>query len=113
MNPDILTEREKKLLKPVGPGITTNFWHGFLVATATVYSAYLWRSLGLKGIIRNPLSVIPSGVLIGGAIGFDIFANYIRELTWIIPRRNMVKSYSAKYGENFLLDVLDPKFRLP
>lgn len=113
MNPDILAEREKNLLKPVAPGITTNFWHGFLIASAGIYSAYVWRALGLKGIARNPLSVVPAGVFFGGAVAFDVLANYARELTWYFPRKNMVESYKARYGDGFLLDVLDPRFRLP
>lgn len=113
MNPDILTEREKKLLRPVSPGTISCLGQGFFLVSATFYSAYIWRILGLGGIARAPLSVIPVGGLIGAGMAFNFVANYMREWTWALPRSSLVKNYSDKYGPGFLLDVLDPKFRLP
>ena len=112
INPEILREQEKRLLLPSAPGVITSLIHGGLMCSAAVYTGYIWRSFGLKGF-ANPQAVIPLGAIIGSSIVFQWSANRLRELSLSGARKKLVTLYSDRYGSNFLLDVLEPSFRLP
>lgn len=112
MNPDILREREKRLLNPSAPGVLTHVVHATLSLATPIFAYSVWRNFGAKYFLR-PQVFLPLGVLVGVNIGFQNVANYMRELTLTIPRGNLVSHYKNQYGESFLLDVLDPAYRLP
>ena len=78
----------------------------------TGYAAYVWRKLGTRGFIR-PAVVLPLGVLMGGWVGTNFVLNDVRELTFSPARTSMVSRYTDQWGSKFLLDVLEPSFRLP
>ena len=82
------------------------------MAGTVSYSAYVWRNLGFKGFTR-PAVAVPLGALVGGWVGYNWVANNLRELTWSSSRHKMVAKYNDQLGSKFLLDVLEPTFRLP
>lgn len=112
MNPDILKEKEKILLNAAAPGAITHLLQGFFIVASSSYSYYTWNNFGFKGFLRAP-AVIGLGGLFASYFAFQKVSNYMREMTFAIPRRNLVNDYKEKYGEKFLIDVLDPNFRLP
>lgn len=112
MNPDILKEKEKILLNAAGPGPITHLIHGFFIVSTTTLSYYTWNNFGFKGFLRAP-AVVGLGGLCVSYLAFQKISNYMREMTFALPRRNLVNDYKEKYGEKFLIDVLDPNFRLP
>lgn len=112
MNPDILQESEKKLLNASAPGVISSLGHGAILFGATVYAGFVWKNLGLAGFAR-PVALIPLGGFAGAFVVFNWTANYLRELTLSGPRRKLISTYKDRYGASFLLDVLEPRFRLP
>ncbi len=64
-------------------------------------------------LYSRPQAIIRLGGVVVSYIAFQKVANYIRELNFSIPRKKLVNDYKEKYGEKFLIDVLDPNFRLP
>lgn len=112
MNPDILKEKEKRLLNPSAPGVITYVAHSFLLFTTPIYAFTMWKNFGFKSFV-SPKVFIPLGLLMGTSIGFQHVANYARELTFAYPRSKLVQKYKDQYGEKFLIDVLEPTFRLP
>jgi hypothetical protein len=109
MNPEILTEQDKRLLSPSAPGVITNLEHAIFMCTTTIFAAYAWRKVGFAGFLK-PLVVLP---LVGTWVGFSWINNELRELSFSSARGKMVARYTNEYGPKFLLDVLDPTFRLP
>jgi hypothetical protein len=112
INPEILRVQDKRLLQPSGPGVITHLAHGLILASLPVYAFAVWKNHGLKAFAR-PLVSLPLAVLFGGSYVFQNVASYCRELTFSLPRSSMVSHYKDIYGEKFLLDVLEPTFRLP
>lgn len=112
MNPEILRESDKRLLNPSGPGVITHLGHGLIIAAVPIYAFTIWKDFGLKVFLR-PVLALPIGVLVGLSVVFQNVANYCRELTFELPRSRMVSHYKDIYGEKFLIDVLEPSFRLP
>lgn len=76
------------------------------------FALSVWRREGSRGFVR-PQVAVTCGALFGSIFTFQFVANYFREFTLAWPRRNMVNRYRDLYGEKYLLDVLDPNFRLP
>jgi hypothetical protein len=97
MNPEILREKDKRLLNPSGPGVLTHLVHGFLLASLPIYTYNIWRNFGTKAFLR-PIVALPLGVLFGTSIAFQNVANYMRELTFELPRSRMVSYYKDTYG---------------
>lgn len=112
MNPNILKEKEKVLLNAVAPGAITHIIQGFFLLSTTTFSYYTWNNFGFKGFAR-PQTVVGLGGLVVSYIAFQKVTNYMRESTFAFSRSKLVKDYKEKYGEKFLIDVLDPNFRLP
>jgi hypothetical protein len=112
MNPDLLSEQHKRLLGSSAPGVITNVMHGGLLISMAGYSTYVWSKLGLIGFV-NPRAVLPLGALMGAWVGCNWVANELRDWHFSRDRAAMVKHYSNQYGANYLLDVLQPTFRLP
>ena len=111
MNPEILTEQDKRLLNPVAPGVITSLIHGAYLFGMTSYSAYVWRKLGVRGFFK-PTAVLPLGVLLGGWTATNFVLNEAREMTFSSARSKMVQRYTDQWGSKYLLDVLEPSFRL-
>jgi len=112
MNPDILTEHEKRLLQPAAPGILTNLIHGLLIFSAPAYAFSVWTNHGIKTLIR-PTAFLPLAAIVGGDFVFQRVSSSARELLWGQSRADLVNSYKARWGEDYLLDSLNPVFRLP
>ena len=111
-DPELLSQREKRLLQAVAPGVISHLIYGSLLAATGWYTFYAWKNLGF-GFVANKKTVAVLGGLIGTTYGSQVVLNYLRELTWSFSRSNLVENYKQKYGEKFLLDVLEPTFRLP
>ena len=77
-----------------------------------IYTAYIWRSFGLKGF-ANPQAVIPLAGIAGSFLAVQWTANRLREFSLSGARSKLVSQYTDRYGSKFLLDVLEPSFRLP
>jgi hypothetical protein len=79
------------------------------VATGS-YGVYLWRTRGFKGFFS--LAAIPFFGLSLLRRGSMEVVSYIRENQYYIQRKNMVKDFTERYGESYLLKILNPAFRL-
>lgn len=112
MNPDILSFKEKRLLKAAEPGVLTHLGYGALLLTFPFYVIPVYRNFGLKAFLRPQVGA-PLVGLIAATIAFQPLANYCRESLWSVPRRKLVEKYKDRWGEEYLLDVLNPTFRLP
>ena len=113
IDPTMLSESDKRLLQPVAPGAITYLLHGALLSTAGLYTYSAWRNIGFSFLIKRK-TLIPFVALVGLAVNFQFVANYARELIpWAYARAALVNRSKQKYGEKFLLDVLEPTFRLP
>ena len=112
MNPEALSEHHKRLLGSSAPGPITSVIHSGLLFSMAGYSGYIWSKLGVVGFL-NPRALIPLGALAGTWVGFNWVANELRELHFSPARNSMVKHYTNQYGSDYLLDILDPTFRLP
>lgn len=110
INPTFLTVRESRLLQPVTPGPITYFINAGFYISAGLYGAYLWRTRGIRGF--GTLAVLPFAGLIAGRYITNEGLSYLRDFFYFNQRKAMVNSYAGKYGEDFLLDVLNPSFRL-
>lgn len=110
IEPSYLTVREKRLLNPVAPGFISYLIYGSFMAGMGVYTAYVFRSFGYKGLISK--AMIPA---VGIAVGYKVVEfglNYGRELLFAKQRGDLVEKYRNRLGKDYLLDVLDPSFRL-
>jgi len=112
MNPDALTEKHKRLLGSPAPGPISSLFHGGLMIAMGGYSYYVWAKLGVAGF-ASLRALLPLGALLGSWVGFNWVANELRELHFGPGRSAMVKHYANQYGPDYLLDILDPSFRLP
>lgn len=74
------------------------------------YVAYVWRSLGWKGFASK--AAIPLAALIVGHRATMYGVNFIREGVFSFHRSQMVEKYTNQYGAEFLLNALNPSFRL-
>ena len=74
------------------------------------YGAYVWRGLGLRGFASK--AVIPFVGLIGFQKITLVGINWLREGLYSNKRANLVEDYKSKFGEEYLLKVLNPEFRL-
>lgn len=110
MNPKILTAREKRLLEPVAPGFLTYSFYAFTASLTAGYGAYVWRGYGYMGFLGKP--VIPFIGLYLFCKGSQYGVNYIREQLYTPERNQLVDQYRMRFGEQYLLDVLDPSFKL-
>lgn len=110
INPHLLSVRESRLLEPVTPGPITYFITGAWYLATGVVGVHLWRTKGLKGFAS--LSVLPLLGLIAAKHVTLHTVNYVREQTYSLDRKRLVTDYVEKYGEQFLLNVLHPAFRL-
>lgn len=99
-------------MNPSGPGVLTHLTYGLFLVSIPVYTFSVWKNFGFKAFLR-PTVALPLGALVGANFVFQNVATYMRELTFEIPRTRMVNHYKDIYGEKFLIDVLEPKFRLP
>lgn len=97
MNPEYLTEKDKRLLNPSGPGVITHLIHGAIFLTTPIYSYAVWRNFGAKAFLR-PAVVLPLAALFGTNIFFQYVANYMRELTLAPARKSMVSYYKDQLG---------------
>ena len=110
IEPNLLTVREKRLLEPVVPGFLSYLIYGGFLAVMGGYTAVVFRSHGYQGLISKAmLPVIALGVSMKGT---EYGLNYGREMLYSRQRNALVENYKKRLGENYLLDVLDPKFRL-
>jgi len=99
-------------LRPSAPGVITGLIHGGILLSLPIFAFTAWKNYGIKSFAR-PQVFIPLGVIVGTSFTFQTVANYCRELTFSLPRANLVTRFKDTYGEKFLLDVLEPSFRLP
>ena len=74
------------------------------------YSYYLWRTRGLKGFAS--IAAIPIAALVGTRLATNEGLSYVRDYLFYFQRKELVRNYTEKYGEKFLLNVLNPAFRL-
>ena len=74
MNPEILTERDKRLLNTPAPGVISNLVHGAFLCSMTGYTAWVWKKLGTAGLFR-PAVVVPFGGLVAGWVGANWVMN--------------------------------------
>ncbi len=77
MNPELLKESEKGLLKPSAPGAYTHTVCGLLLLTSAAYGVFAWKRFGLKGFI-NPIVSFPLGALIFTSISAQWIYTYVR-----------------------------------
>jgi len=97
MNPDYLSEKDKRLLKPSAPGVITSVLHACLGFTVPVYAFSVWKNHGWVAFAR-PKILLPLIILMGANIGFQYTACGIRELWLSIPRSSMVNRYKGLHG---------------
>ena len=74
------------------------------------YTAYVFRSFGYQGLVSK--AMIP---VVGIAVGFkavEYGLNYGREMLFSRQRGELVEKYKNRLGKDYLLDVLEPSFRL-
>lgn len=62
-----MTVREKRLLSPVAPGFLSYLVYGVFIGGVSGYTAYVFRSLGYKGLISK--AMIPA---VGIAVGYKV-----------------------------------------
>jgi hypothetical protein len=74
------------------------------------YSAYVFRFHGYQGLISR--AMLPVVVLGVGFKAVEYGINFGRELLFSRHRGDLVQKYKNKLGESYLLDVLDPSFRI-
>lgn len=110
INPRFLSVRESRLLEPVTPGPITYFITGAWYIVTGVVGVHLWRTKGLRGFAS--LSVLPLLGLIAAKHVTLHTVNYIREQSYSLDRKRLVQDYTEKLGEQYLLNVLHPAFRL-
>jgi hypothetical protein len=77
MNPDILKEKEKVLLKAVAPGAITHIVQGCYILSTSTFLYYTWNNFGFRGFAR-PQAIIGLGGVVVSYIAFQKAANYIR-----------------------------------
>jgi hypothetical protein len=97
MNPDILKEKEKRLLKPSAPGVITSVIHAFINLAMPLYVYSVWRNHGWAGF-RQVRAVLPLAALVGINYGFQQTSSVIRELWMSGARRKMVNQYKDLNG---------------
>ena len=68
INPDILTEQDKRLLNPVAPGVISFLINGSLAVGTTVLAATTWARFGMGGFLKPQVAV--------GLVGF-LGASYV------------------------------------
>lgn len=110
IEPKYLNVHEKRLLQPVAPGFISYMIYGVFYASIGGYSAYVFRSFGYKGLVSK--AMIPALALFAGYKAVDYGLNIGRELLFSRQRSELVEKYKRKLGKEYLLDVLDPEFRL-
>jgi hypothetical protein len=110
IDPTILKVKEARLLQPVNAGIISNLVGiGFMIPTS-VYTVYLWRTRGFRGF--GSIAVLPIvGLYIGRQLTNEVMS-YTRDYLYSIQRKELVENYKEKFGEKYLLSILDPSFRL-
>ena len=110
IEPSYLSVREKRLLNPVAPGFISYLIYGTFAGSMSVYSAYLFRTMGYQGFATKAVAPV---IVIGVAYkAVEYGLNAGRELLFSRQRKNLVEKYQRKFGPNYLLDILDPAFRL-
>jgi hypothetical protein len=77
MNPDYLTEKEKRLLKPSAPGVITGVFHTILTLSVPTYILAIWNNQGWVAFNR-PKVLLPIAVLYGAQYGFQYVSNISR-----------------------------------
>lgn len=97
MNPDYLTETEKKLLKPSAPGVISGLGQGLLTLTVPAYVLTVWNNQGWVAF-KQPKVLLPLAVLFGAQYGFQYFANIFRELQQYSSRKKLVNRYVSLHG---------------
>jgi hypothetical protein len=110
IEPMYLSVREKRLLQPVAPGFISYVIYGTFFGSMSVYTAYVFRSLGYKGLVSK--AIIP---VAGFAVGYKVVEyglNWGREFLYAGERSELVEKYKNRLGKEYLLDVLEPGFRL-
>ena len=68
IEPNYLTVKEKRLLQPVAPGFISYLIYGTFYATMGLYTAYLFRSMGYKGLVSK--AILPAVIL---GVGYKVF----------------------------------------
>ena len=107
-----MPQKDKRLLNAAAPGVISNLIHSSFAIGTCGYAVYVWKNLGLLGFAR-PAVTLPLFGIVGTWMTTNYVTNYIRELQWTSSRSKMVSLYKDQWGEKFLLDVLEPSFRLP
>ena len=74
MNPEILTQHDKRLLNASAPGVLTHLVHASFAVGVTGYTTYIWRKLGVLGFAR-PAVVVPLAGMVGSWVGVNWVAN--------------------------------------
>ena len=110
MDPTFLKVREARILDQVNPGTLTYMTNIFFMGSLGMYSAYVLRTLGPRGLFGK--AVIPIVGLYGAWKATMLGVNTIREGVYSGQRQRMVDKYVGLYGEDYLLNVLHPSFRL-
>ena len=110
MNPKLLKISERRLLQPVAPGFLSYFAYGSMLSILGSYTVYSWRGFGYKMFISKP--VVP---LIGLYVAFKgsmYGINFVREQLYGPERRRLAEHYRNEFGDEYLLEVLNPAFKL-
>jgi hypothetical protein len=85
MNPNILTEKEKRLLEPVAPGIISSIAITLPLLINSFIAFNIWRKNGIRGIFTQKSLFTLGGLSVLTLITTHT-VNYLRELQWYSAR---------------------------
>jgi hypothetical protein len=105
-----MPQKDQRIINPVRPGVLS--WMAVMGAygTTALWGIYVWRTLGFKGFLGK------GGLVFAGLWGASLASirvcDELREMSAWWRRSKLVNKYRSKYGDEYLLQVLDPSFRL-
>jgi hypothetical protein len=102
--------KDIRLINPVKPGVIS--WLSIMGMTfiGATWGAFIIRTSGVRGFYGK------GGLVLLGIVAVSVTMTRIideaREMTVYWQRKKLAQQYRDKYGDKYLLKVLDPSFQL-
>lgn len=102
--------KDSRLINPVKPGVVSWLALAGMTTVNAVWLSYVFRTAGLRGFIGKG-GIISAGLLASEVVGIRVI-DELREMAVASRRKQLADSYRKKYGDAYLLSVLNPTFSL-